>query len=321
MTRFLLHRHGVGGAKRFGTACRVLGASLCAVALVVGLLPTLAEAADASRKGFAVVDASGVQWKGDVADIDLFAGVDAARPGSSGTYVFSVENGNDFPVECTLSVAGKAVVDGAAGEESLGLEYRLRDGGGAYLAGADDAWVAEGELYRGTMAAESGLSGLQLEWRWPLDASDAANAVDTSLASGDAPQLTLMLTARAEGEGNPDAPDVSVPPDGVTDGAGNEHHSTTGPDGAVTVPDVSKDPDHGKPDPSNPDDPNDPYDPNGSGNGSVSNGHSGGQGVGVRTGDALRAVCVPLAALALAAGVTLLVVSRRIAKGGDVGHE
>lgn len=92
------------------------------------------------------------------ADIDLFAGVDAARPGSSGTYVFSVENGNDFPVECTLSVAGKAVVDGAAGEESLGLEYRLRDGGGAYLAGADDAWVAEGELYRGTMAAESGLS-------------------------------------------------------------------------------------------------------------------------------------------------------------------
>lgn len=373
MTRFLLHRHGVGGAKRFGTACRVLGASLCAVALVVGLLPTLAEAADASRKGFAVVDASGVQWKGDVADIDLFAGVDAARPGSSGTYVFSVENGNDFPVECTLSVAGKAVVDGAAGEESLGLEYRLRDGGGAYLAGADDAWVAEGELYRGTMAAESGLSGLQLEWRWPLDASDAANAVDTSLASGDAPQLTLMLTARAEGEGNPDAPDVSVPSDGVTDGegnpipgadvtvnpdgsvdvvlppgyegdvkveivdpdgnpvpgvdvtvtdgAGNEHHSTTGPDGAVTVPDVSKDPDHGKPDPSNPDDPNDPYDPNGSGNGSVSNGHSGGQGVGVRTGDALRAVCVPLAALALAAGVTLLVVSQRIAKGGDVGHE
>ena len=287
--------------------------------------------------------------------------------------MFSVENGNDFPVECTLSVAGKAVVDGAAGEESLGLEYRLRDGGGAYLAGADDAWVAEGELYRGTMAAESGLSGLQLEWRWPLDASDAANAVDTSLASGDAPQLTLMLTARAEGEGNPDAPDVSVPSDGVTDGegnpipgadvtvnpdgsvdvvlppgyegdvkveivdpdgnpvpgvdvtvtdgAGNEHHSTTGPDGAVTVPDVSKDPDHGKPDPSNPDDPNDPYDPNGSGNGSVSNGHSGGQGVGVRTGDALRAVCVPLAALALAAGVTLLVVSRRIAKGGDVGHE
>ena len=39
------------------------------------------------------------------------------------------------------------------------------------------------------------------------------------------------------------------------------------------------------------------------------------------TGDALRAVCVPLAALALAAGVTLLVVSRRIAMGGDVGHE
>ena len=238
MTRFLLHRHGVGGAKRFGTACRVLGASLCAVALVVGLLPTLAEAADASRKGFAVVDASGVQWKGDVADIDLFAGVDAARPGSSGTYVFSVENGNDFPVECTLSVAGKAVVDGAAGEESLGLEYRLRDGGGAYLAGADDAWVAEGELYRGTMAAESGLSGLQLEWRWPLDASDAANAVDTSLASGDAPQLTLMLTARAEGEGNPDAPDVSVPSDGVTDGEGNPIPGadvTVNPDGSVDV--------------------------------------------------------------------------------------
>lgn len=226
---------------------RAHGLCLCALALAVSGFPPLAQAV-ANDDGFAIVDGAGVTWRGEPVEVDLFAGSEPVRPGSSGSYAFTMENRNSFAVDCSLGVSCTATTGegGAATRgEAPSILFRLVDAGGACLSGEDGSWCEAGGIFSGKLDARTLVDGLVLEWLWRYDDSAAADAVDSAAASGDVPVLSLVLTARAEADetDTPDEPEV-VGPDG--------RPYPVDPDtGAVLDPETGKplpvDPDTGAP--------------------------------------------------------------------------
>lgn len=124
--------------------------------------------------------------------IDLFYNRETDRqqtiaPGSSGYYLFRLENSRDEKLNVTLGISRRA------GSSYLPLRFTLRPSG-QKKGGASGALESNDKLKLETAIAGNTSTVYRLDWEWPFEGRDEA---DTS-AGGQGGTYTLQLTIHAE---------------------------------------------------------------------------------------------------------------------------
>lgn len=190
-------------------AARLFVAGVCA--LVIGLLPAPSPAFAEDGAPYRIIDGNGVSWTSGPGTVVAMFGADPVAPGATGSYRFTVENGDTQAATFLLTAHAEAEGDDLAPLE-VGLVYRLRTADGVYVAGSADAWAPAGELTR-IVCDPGGSKQLVLSWSWPFDAGEEADRIDTAVGRSASARLNVELSARIEAE-EPAEPDGTIDPAG-----------------------------------------------------------------------------------------------------------
>lgn len=134
-----------------------------------------------------------------VSTIDLFRHAGKLQPGSRGSYRFYVKNGLQTALKYQMTITESAHEAGA-----IPLEYRIKDGTGAYVAGTDSQWLTADALEKLWVSlGTEGRVQYTLEWRWPYeqgtgDTLETNDTADTRLGMADNSTHRIQVTMQVE---------------------------------------------------------------------------------------------------------------------------